>query len=98
MIKNQQKYIKKYNKSNLICNSNRSFHIYYNINKLDNLSFKSKYSQPVEFFNDLENCDKLDRKKESTNTRQLDVYNTAPELYNQLLQIYFNQYSDFSHA
>ena len=26
------------------------------------------------------------------------MYNTAPELYNQLLEIYFNQYSDFSHA
>ena len=60
--------------------------------------FKSKYLQPVEVFNDLEKCDKLDPKNEGTNTRKLDVYNTAPELYNQLLQIYFNQYSDFSYA
>ena len=60
--------------------------------------FKSKYLQPVEVFNDLEKCDKLDPKNESTNTRKLDVYNAVPELYNQLLQIYFNQYSDFSHA
>ena len=37
--KTNKQYIKKNNKLNLIYNSNRSCHRYYNINKLDNLSF-----------------------------------------------------------
>ena len=37
--------IKKYNKPNVICNSNQFvFYKYYNIKIFDNLSFKSKYS------------------------------------------------------
>ena len=40
---NEKPTVKEYNRSNLIYNSNRSFYKYYNVKKIDNLSFKSKY-------------------------------------------------------
>ena len=59
-------------------NSNHSFYKYHDIEKFDNLSFKSKYSFSAEFY-DLEKYDELDPKKEHTKTRKMVVYDTASE-------------------
>ena len=42
--------IKKYNKSDVIFTSNHSAYKYHDIEKFDNLSYKSKYSFFVKFF------------------------------------------------
>ena len=88
--------LKKCNKSYLINNSNHSFYKYCrDIKKFDNLSLKSKYSILAEFFNDFGKLTELktqkEKKKEKTN-----VYDTVSELYNDLLEIYFDQYYDLS--
>ena len=57
--------LKKYNKSDLICNSKYSFYKYYRDNKkIDSFSFKSKYSFLFEFFDDLNEFNKLKTQKE----------------------------------
>ena len=68
--------------------SNHIFHKCHNIKKFDNLSFKSKYSFLIEFFNDLEKFLKQNKK-----TRR-----AASELYNELLKVYFDEYNDVSDA
>ena len=48
------------------------------------------------FYDDLISCQ--GSRALHTKTRKLYVYNTASELYNELLEIYFDKYSDFSDA
>ena len=101
MVREQIKIIKKttienYNKSNLIYDSNHSFYKYHNINKFDNLSFKSKHSLLVNVFNDLDKFSRVKTHKENTKEKKTNVDDTSSELYNELLEIYFDQKNDFS--
>ena len=41
---------------------------------------------------------RLNPKRKHTKTRKVDVYNKASEVYNELLEIYFDKYNDFSGA
>ena len=64
-IKNEKRTLKKYNKSNLIYNSNSSFFKYYcDLKNFYNPSFKSMYSLLISFFNDLDKFNKLKPQKE----------------------------------
>ena len=101
MVREQIKIIKKttiekYNKSNLIYDSNHSFYKYHNINKFDNLSFKSKHSLLVNVFNDLDKFSRVKTHKENTKEKKTNVDDTSSELYNELLEISFDQKNDFS--
>ena len=62
--------LKKYNKSSQIYDSNHSF-CKYNIKKVDNLSFKSKYSYLVNFFNDFNKFSSIKTQKEKTEKKQV---------------------------
>ena len=62
------------------------------MNKFDEISFKSEYYFLAEFCYDLEKTGRLDRKKEHIKTSKTDVYDTASELYNEQLEIYFDEY------
>ena len=65
--------------------------VFYNIvilKKVDNLSLESKHLFLVEFFNDLNKFNMLNPQKESTKKRKTNVYDTASDLYNDLLAKY----------
>ena len=47
------------------------------------------YSFLIRFFNDLDKSNKLMPQKEETKEKKTNVYNTASELYNDLLEIFF---------
>ena len=78
---------KEYNKSNLVYSSRYCFYKYYDIEKFDKLSFKSKYSYLLKFYYDL---DKLSKKsqKENTKEKKTNVFDTASELYELLWILY----------
>ena len=55
--------------------------------------FKSKYSFLFKFFNDLNKFAKLKKHKNKKHKRKkTNVYDTASELYNELLGTYFDEY------
>ena len=57
---------KKYSKSDLTYDANHSFYKYFRDNRtFNNFSFKSEYSFLVEFFNDLDELNKLKTQKEN---------------------------------
>ena len=58
----------------------------------ESLSFKSKYSFPVNFFDDLDKFSDLKPQKE----KKTNVYNTTSELFNDLLEICFDEFCDLS--
>ena len=58
--------LKKYNKSDLIYDSNPIFYKYRDIEKIDNISLKSKYSFLANFFNDLDKFSKLKPQREKS--------------------------------
>ena len=65
--------------------------VFYNIvilKKSDILSLKSKHLFLVEFFDDLNKFNMLNPQKESTKKRKTNVYDTASDLYNDLLAKY----------
>ena len=79
-------------KKNQHLKSKYSFYKYYqDSKKFDNLSFKSKYSFLAEFFNDLNKFNKLKTRRKNTKEKT-NVYDTASELYNDLLETYFDEY------
>ena len=89
-IKKEKSTLKKYNKSTLVYGSNYSFLKHYcDIKNSDNFSFKSMYSFLIRFFNDLDKSNKLMPQKEETKEKKTNVYNTASELYNDFLEIFF---------
>ena len=47
------------------------------------------YSFLIRFFNDLDKSNKLMPQKEETKEKKTNVYNTASELYNDFLEIFF---------
>ena len=70
MIKKEEPTFKNY-KSNLIYNSNYSFYKFYcDSKKLDNLSFKSKYSFQREFLKYLNKCEKLKTLKQKAGNKK----------------------------
>ena len=71
-IKNDRKpTLKKYNKSDLIYDSNYSFYKYYHdLKKFDSLSLESKYSFLVNLFSDLDKFNKLKPQKEETKEKK----------------------------
>ena len=80
-----------YSKSNLIYDPNHSFHKYYCDRKNhDNLSFLN------DFFNEFNKLINVNPQKESTKERKINVYDTASELYNYFLGIYYHQYYELS--
>ena len=96
-IKKEKPTLQNYSKSDLIYHSNYRFFKYYrDIKKFDNLSLKSKYSFLEEFSNDLNKFNKLKTLKERT--EKTNVYNTASELYSDLLGIYIDEYYELSDA
>ena len=87
--------IENYSKSDLIYNSRYGFQNYYhNDEKFNNLSIKSKYSLLVKFFNNANKFNKLKTQKEKTQKKKANVYDTASELYIELLETYFDEYND----
>ena len=67
--------------------------------KFDNLSLKSKYSFLVEFFNDLNKFKKLNKKfkkKKKTEKKKTNVLIISSKLYNNFLEIYYDEYNDLS--
>ena len=65
IIKKERPAFKNYNNSNLIYNTDHSFYKYYcDSKKINNLSFKSKYSFLAKFFKDLNKFNKLKTQKE----------------------------------
>ena len=65
---------------------------------LINLSFKSKYSFLAESFKDLNKSNKLRTQKEKTKKKKINVYDPISELYNESIEIYFDEYNELSDA
>ena len=66
-----------------------SFYIYHDLKKFLKISFKTKYSFLVDFFNDLDKFTRIQTQKEKAN-KKTNVCNIASELYNELLGPYFD--------
>ena len=95
IIKKEKPTLKNYRKSNLTYNANHTFDKYHcDSKKFNNLSSKSKYSLLVKFFKYLNKFNKLKTKKERTKKEKLNVYDAASELYNELIEIYFDEYNE----
>ena len=92
MFKKEKPTLEKYTKSNLLYGTNHSFCRYYYDKKKINLSFKSMRSFLSEFFDDLDKLNNLNPLKEVTKKRKIKVYDTASELYNDFLGIYYHKY------
>ena len=90
-IKQEKPTIEKYNKSNLIYSSKYSFYEYYNIN-FNSLSPTSKYEVLTSFYNELDTFYSLKLQTESTKEKKATVSDNASEMYNEYLEIYFDQY------
>ena len=73
---------KKYNKSNLICNR-PSFYSYSDDKKFDSLSFKSKYSHLLSFYDYLQKLIK-------TKPAKLDKIKEKEKVYNKLVNYIIN--------
>ena len=92
---NKKSTLKNYSKSNLIYDTYHSFFKYYHDNgKLENLSFKWKYSFSVEFLNDIDKFSDLKRQNKSTKKKKAKVCDTVSELYNKFLNKYLEEYYD----
>ena len=104
-----KKPVKKYSKSDLIYRSKFSFYKYCNIKRFNSLSFESYlylylfifiylylslYSYLLEIKYDADNLNNLKLQNENTKKKKIDVYDTALELYNELLEIYFDELND----
>ena len=89
IIKNEETTFKNYNKSNLIYNSKYRFYKHYRSSKkIDNLSFKSKFSFLHRFLKDLNKFEMLKTLKQETENKKTNVHDTASELYDELLETY----------
>ena len=98
LIKNDKKLtLGKYNKSNLIHNPNHGFYKYRVIKKFGNLFLEPNYSFLVNLFNDLDKFSQLKtQKRGNKKEKKINVYNTASELYHDLLGTNFDEYYDSS--
>ena len=99
MILKKVPALENYSKSNPIYSNNHSFHNdYRNSKKFNYLPFKSKYPFLVDFFNDLNKFNNLKTQKENSKKKITNVYDTASELYNDFLGIYFDEYNKLPDA
>ena len=98
IIKKEKPTVKKYNRSNLIYDSKYSFYPYYNIKNFNNLSFTSKYPILFSFYSELNKFYYINPRKGRTKENKKPVYDKASELYNEYLEIFFNQYMTLSDA
>ena len=71
---------KKYNKSNLIYNR-LSFYSYNNDKRFDSLSFESKYSQLLDFYDGLKKMIKMKPRNLTEKKEKEKGYNTVSGLY-----------------
>ena len=82
---------KKYNRSNLVYESQYSFYEYYNIHRFNIMSSESKYPILLSFYNNLNKFNNINPRKERTKEEKSAVHNNASELYNEYLGLYFDQ-------
>ena len=66
------------------------------VKKIDSLSFKSKHSFQKKFFNELDDLNNVNSQKESTKKRKINANDTASELDNCFLGIYYHKYYELS--
>ena len=90
-------------KSDIVYNSNCSFHKdHRDSEKFYNLCLKLEHLFLAKFFDNLSKFEKLKTQKQKTEKQKKkqkqkkNVHNTASELYNDLLEIYFDQYNDLN--
>ena len=88
--------LKKYKELDLVYNKKLSFYKYYDINNFKRNSIDSKYNELADFHGDLDKFNIIEPRKESINEKKIRVKNNSEKLYNELLQIYFNQYNNLS--
>ena len=98
IIKIEKRTFKKYNRSNLNYSSKHNFYEYYNIKKINSLSITSKYPILLSFYSDLNESNNFNPQKESTKEKNLTAYDHASELYNEHLEIYFDEHKALSDA
>ena len=76
IIKKEKLILENYSKSDLTYNSKYNFYNYYcNSKKINNLSLKSKYLILVEYFNDLNEFNKLKTQKEKRQVYMMQLQN-----------------------
>ena len=98
IIKKEKPTLKKYNRSNLIYDSKYKFYPYYNIKNFGSLSRVSKYPILFLFYSKLNKSNNMNPRKGPTKDKKMTEYDNASELYNEYLEIYFNQYMTLSDA
>ena len=98
IIKIEKRTFKKYNRSNLNYSSKHNFYEYYNIKKINSLSITSKYPILLSFYNNLDESNNFNPQKESTKEKNVTAYGHASELYNEYLEIYFDEHKALSDA
>ena len=89
---------KNYNKLDLIYNSKYTFYEYHGINGFNDLSFESKYNDLVLRHQVLKKFDSPEPHKGHTKEKKSIVNGKVSKLYNEILEIYFDQYNNFSVA
>ena len=80
--------------SNLIYNK-LSFYRYSDDTKFDSLSFKSKYSYLLSFYDDLQKLIKIKPAKLDKTKEKEKVYNTVSELHNIIFENSYDEYNKF---
>ena len=94
-VKTENPTFKKYNRSKLIYNFKYSFYESDNIKKFNSLSHTTKYPiLPLLYINF--NLNNLNPQKESAKEKKVTVCDNASELYNEYLEIYFDEYKALS--
>ena len=91
IIKKEKPIFTKYNRSNLIYNI-KYYIEYYNITNFNSLSLTSKYPILLSLYSDLNKFNNLNPHKESTKEKKATVHENTSEIYNEYLEIYFNEY------
>ena len=91
-IKKEKPTLKKYNRSNPIYDSKHSFYPYFKIKDFNSLSALSKHPILFLFCSELNKFSNTKPWKGRTKDKKAIVYNNASEIYNDYLEIYFNQY------
>ena len=84
----------KYKESDLFYNSKFNFNKHYDIIKFIKFSFDKKYDYFVRFRQDLNEFGRLKLPKKRTKEKKI-VHNNVSEPYNELLEMYFDEYMNF---
>ena len=89
--KKEKPSVKKYNRSNLICYNKYSSYEYYKIMHLDSFPLELKYPILASFYNELSKSNSLKLRKRHTKEKKVTAYDNASGLYNEFLEIYFDE-------